>query len=50
VVGEKVVDAVRTDRFLLLTHPQVHEILVRRAADPEAFLAEQIAAAAGTSD
>ena len=43
VVGELVVDAVRTDRFLLLTHPEVHDILVRRAADPDAFLAEQIA-------
>ena len=48
VVGEQVVDAVRTDRFLLLTHPQVHDILVRRAADPDAFLAEQIAAVTAT--
>jgi NAD(P)-dependent dehydrogenase (short-subunit alcohol dehydrogenase family) len=44
VVGAQVVDAIRTDRFLLLTHPdEVHEILVRRAADPDAFVASQIA-------
>jgi NAD(P)-dependent dehydrogenase (short-subunit alcohol dehydrogenase family) len=44
VVGAQVVDAVRADRFLLLTHPdEVHEILVRRAADPDAFVAAQIA-------
>ena len=40
-----VVEAVRTNRFLLLTHPeQVHEIIVRRADDPDQFLADQIAA------
>ena len=39
-----VVDAVRADRFLQLTHPEVHDLLVRRAQDPEAFLAEQVAA------
>jgi NAD(P)-dependent dehydrogenase (short-subunit alcohol dehydrogenase family) len=43
VVGAQVVDAVRSDRFLVLTHPEVHEILVRRAADPDAFLAGQVA-------
>ena len=43
-VGEMVVDAVRADRFLQLTHPEVHDLLVRRAQDPEAFLAEQVAA------
>jgi NAD(P)-dependent dehydrogenase (short-subunit alcohol dehydrogenase family) len=43
-VGEMVVDAVRADRFLQLTHPEVHELLVHRAEDPEAFLAEQVAA------
>jgi NAD(P)-dependent dehydrogenase (short-subunit alcohol dehydrogenase family) len=43
-VGEMVVRAVREDRFLLLTHPDAtHEILVRRANDPEAFVADQIA-------
>ncbi len=45
-VGEQVVEAVRADRFLLLTHPEVHDLLVRRAEDPEAFVAEQIAAIA----
>ena len=44
-VGDMVVEAVRTNRFLLLTHPeQVHEIMVRRADDPDQFLADQIAA------
>jgi len=44
VVGEQVVGAVRADTFLLLTHPEVHDLLVRRAEDPEAFVAAQIAA------
>lgn len=43
VVGDMVVDAVRHDRFLVLTHEVVHDVLVRRAQDPEGFLAEQIA-------
>jgi len=44
-VGEMVVQAVKEDRFLLLTHPaELHDILVRRANDPEGFLASQIAA------
>jgi NAD(P)-dependent dehydrogenase (short-subunit alcohol dehydrogenase family) len=42
VVGAQVLDAIRTDRFLLLTHPEVHSELVDRARDPEAFLAAQI--------
>jgi NAD(P)-dependent dehydrogenase (short-subunit alcohol dehydrogenase family) len=42
-VGEMVVDAVRADRFLQLTHPEVHDLLVHRAEDPEGFLAEQVA-------
>lgn len=47
-VGEQVRDAILGDRFLCLTHPrQVHEILVRRAEDPEGFLAGQIATVAG---
>lgn len=45
VVGDMVVDAVRTNTFLLLPHgQQVRDILVRRAQDPEAFVAAQIAA------
>ncbi len=42
-VGAIVVDGVDAGRFLLLTHPEVHDILVRRAEDPEAFLWDQIA-------
>jgi len=41
-VGEMVVDAIRNDRFLVLTHPELHDLLVQRAQDPEAFLAERI--------
>ena len=43
VVGDMVVEAVRTNTFLVLTHAKVHDILVGRAEDPEAFLAAQIA-------
>jgi NAD(P)-dependent dehydrogenase (short-subunit alcohol dehydrogenase family) len=41
-VGELVRDAILDNRFLLLTHPEVHEVLVGRATDPEGFLASQI--------
>src|SRR5690606_23242362 len=41
-VGEMVVKAVRENTFLLLTHPQVQDILRRRADDPEKFLEQQI--------
>jgi NAD(P)-dependent dehydrogenase (short-subunit alcohol dehydrogenase family) len=50
VVGDLVVDAVQANTFLVLTHHEVHEILVRRAQDPEAFLTAQIAALADGSD
>jgi NAD(P)-dependent dehydrogenase (short-subunit alcohol dehydrogenase family) len=43
VVGEQVVAAIKADQFLLLTHPELHDVLVARAEDPEAFLAAQIA-------
>ncbi|HMD45803.1 MAG TPA: SDR family oxidoreductase [Acidimicrobiales bacterium] len=43
VVGRQVVGAIEDGTFLLLTHPEVHEILVRRAEDPEGFLAGQLA-------
>lgn len=43
-VGEMVVQAVAANTFLLLTHPEVQNILRRRAGDPEGFLAEQIQA------
>ena len=47
VVGDMVVDAVRDDLFLLLTHPtETQDILVRKASDAEAYLAAQIAAQA----
>lgn len=42
-VGEQVVSAIRANRFLLLTHPEVTASLVDRARDPEAFLARQMA-------
>ena len=41
-VGEMVVDAIRRERFLVLTHPELHELLVERAQDPDGFLAERI--------
>jgi hypothetical protein len=41
-VGEMVVDAILADRFLVLTHPELHDLLVERAEDPEGFLAERI--------
>lgn len=46
VVGEQVRQAILDDRFLLLTHPAIQDVLVRRAQDPEGFLASQIAAIA----
>jgi NAD(P)-dependent dehydrogenase (short-subunit alcohol dehydrogenase family) len=44
VVGEQVVEAIRSNRFLLLTHPELQEVLIARARDPESFLDRQIAA------
>jgi NAD(P)-dependent dehydrogenase (short-subunit alcohol dehydrogenase family) len=41
-VGEMVVDAIRKQVFFLPTHPQVQEILVRRAGDFDAYLQSQI--------
>jgi NAD(P)-dependent dehydrogenase (short-subunit alcohol dehydrogenase family) len=43
VVGKQVVDAIRTDKFLLLTHPELQQVLIARAKDPEGWLAGQIA-------
>jgi NAD(P)-dependent dehydrogenase (short-subunit alcohol dehydrogenase family) len=38
-VGELVLDAIRNDQFLLLTHPDdIQPILVARAQDPEGFV------------
>jgi NAD(P)-dependent dehydrogenase (short-subunit alcohol dehydrogenase family) len=42
VVGDQVVTAIRSDTFLLLTHPDVQHLLVERASDPEAFLAARV--------
>jgi NAD(P)-dependent dehydrogenase (short-subunit alcohol dehydrogenase family) len=42
VVGEMVVDAILHGRFLVLTHPELHDLLVLRANDPDGFLAERI--------
>ena len=42
-VGDLVVDAIESGRFLVLTHPEVHDILVRHAADPDRFLADELA-------
>jgi len=39
-VGEMVVEAIKRNQFLLHTDEAAHDILVRRAKDPEAFLAE----------
>jgi NAD(P)-dependent dehydrogenase (short-subunit alcohol dehydrogenase family) len=41
-VAEQVLDAIRNDRFLVITHPEVKAILVRRAQDPDGFVLEQI--------
>lgn len=46
VVGEQVRQAILEDRFLLLTHPELHQVLMARAQDPEGFVARQIAAIA----
>jgi NAD(P)-dependent dehydrogenase (short-subunit alcohol dehydrogenase family) len=42
-VADLVVDGIRRERFLVLTHPEVHDTLVARAADPDGFLARQVA-------
>lgn len=42
VVGAQVCDAIKRDIFFLPTHPEVHDILVRRAQDPEGFVAAQV--------
>jgi NAD(P)-dependent dehydrogenase (short-subunit alcohol dehydrogenase family) len=40
-VGTMVVDAVRHNRFLVLTHPEVRSLLVDRARDHDAFIRRQ---------
>jgi NAD(P)-dependent dehydrogenase (short-subunit alcohol dehydrogenase family) len=41
-VGDMVVDAIRTNKFMLQTHPQVRDLLIERAGDFDAFLEKQI--------
>lgn len=41
-VGDMVVEAIRTNTFMLPTHPQVREQLVARAGDWDTFLQHQI--------
>ncbi len=41
-VAAQVVHAIRTGQFLVITHPEVQDALVRRAQDPEGFLQGQI--------
>ncbi|MBV8431474.1 MAG: SDR family NAD(P)-dependent oxidoreductase [Solirubrobacterales bacterium] len=42
VVGELVADAVTAGRFLVVTAPEIHDELRRRAEDPEAYLQRMI--------
>ncbi|MEX1007201.1 MAG: SDR family oxidoreductase [Acidimicrobiia bacterium] len=50
LVGAMVVDAVRANTFLVLTHGEkVRDVLIRRAQDPEGFLAAQISALGDTA-
>jgi NAD(P)-dependent dehydrogenase (short-subunit alcohol dehydrogenase family) len=49
VVADQVIKAVKENRFLVPTHPEVFDILRRRAADPEAFLDEIVAQRASSS-
>jgi len=46
VVGAQVLDAIVHDRFFVLTHPEVQDILVARAQDPDGFVAAQTRALA----
>lgn len=41
-VGDMVVEAIRANQLLLVTHPQVRELMIRRAQDSQALLDEQI--------
>jgi len=41
-VAAQVVDAVLTDRFLVITHDEVRAALVERAEDPDGFLRRQV--------
>jgi NAD(P)-dependent dehydrogenase (short-subunit alcohol dehydrogenase family) len=43
VVGELIADAVTSGRFLVVTAPEIHDELVERATDPEAYVQRMIA-------
>jgi NAD(P)-dependent dehydrogenase (short-subunit alcohol dehydrogenase family) len=43
-VAQQVVDAIETNTFFLPTHPEVRDIIRRRAEDIDAFLTAQVAA------
>jgi NAD(P)-dependent dehydrogenase (short-subunit alcohol dehydrogenase family) len=43
VVGAQVCQAILDDQFLLLTHPELQDVLIARAKDHESFLARQLA-------
>ena len=43
VVGAQVIEAIKANTYFVPTHAEVHEILVRRAQDPERFIADQTA-------
>ena len=36
--AERIVAGVTEDRFLILTHPDMHELVVRKAQDPERWI------------
>ncbi len=36
--AERIIDAVAQDRFLILTHPEMHEFVVRKAQEPERWI------------
>lgn len=44
-VGDMTVEAIRANTFLLLTNPEIADVLRWRADDPEAFLQHQVVAA-----
>jgi NAD(P)-dependent dehydrogenase (short-subunit alcohol dehydrogenase family) len=41
VVGDQVLQAIRDDAYLILTHAEVRDVLLAKAADPEQFVRQQ---------
>ena len=37
-IADGIIEAVRNDTFLILTHPEMHEFVERKAADPERWI------------